>query len=505
MPGSAMAEAKAIELDCVVIGAGWTGLATAAALRAYGVRSFVLLEAGPSVAAWWRGNYDRIRLHTPFHGLPCDDGAALYDYPMFKSKRLVLDYLQEYYDLHKLQEFTHFGQRVAHVANVGRRDWLIDVEAERGPKRYRCKFVAVCTSKLRRPYIPDIPGRESFAGRILHSREYRSGRAFVGQDVLVAGSGNSAAEIAADLVEQGAAGVTLLVNGPRYFVPLPRIGWLARLTYHLGAWREEAHYEDFMLDSGTVHFREAVAKKDQAMSKMAVDLAMFGIEQPTTGFQAANLREGRIGTFDQGAIDLIRARKIVVRKGHVVRFAGSEVVLSDGSCVAATAVVLATGFQPKLEEFLHEPERFLERNQEGKGCGLGYLTPKTDGRCRSTVDDSIFFVGFDQAVNGGFSMGFWGWSCGFLVAKALGLPLPQASFSLDVLPQRQRDVILRRRFCRGLAVLLFALATALLGRRWPRSAGGRRSPLAFGALGGVLAVAVLELGGGWHWWRRRLT
>ena len=58
--------------DAIVVGAGWTGLATAAALRAFGVHRYVLLEAGEEVGSFWRCfTYDRIKLHTPWHGLPC--------------------------------------------------------------------------------------------------------------------------------------------------------------------------------------------------------------------------------------------------------------------------------------------------------------------------------------------------------------------------------------------------------------------------------------------------
>jgi cation diffusion facilitator CzcD-associated flavoprotein CzcO len=45
---------------------------------------------------------------------------------------------------------------------------------------------------------------ETFPGKILHSYEYKSGKNFKGQRVLVVGFGNSACEIAIDLHEQGA-------------------------------------------------------------------------------------------------------------------------------------------------------------------------------------------------------------------------------------------------------------------------------------------------------------
>ena len=66
--------------------------------------------------------------------------------------------------------------------------------------------------------------------------------------------------------------------------------------------------------------------------------------------------------------------------------------------------------------------RFSERSIVVASVGT-FSAMKQDGvmdRGRSSVDPSLFFVGFDQAVNGGLSMGFWGWSCGFIIAQGLG-------------------------------------------------------------------------------------
>ena len=70
--------------DAVVIGGGFGGLATAAALRRYGVPEVVLLEGGERYGTFWETNYDRISLHTAWHSLP-DDGGDEERYAMFKA------------------------------------------------------------------------------------------------------------------------------------------------------------------------------------------------------------------------------------------------------------------------------------------------------------------------------------------------------------------------------------------------------------------------------------
>ena len=95
-----------------------------------------------------------------------------------------------------------------------------------------------------------------------------------------------------------------------------------------------------------------------------------------------------------------------------------------------------------------------------------HLTPLTDGHDRSVVDASLYFVGADHAVNGGMAMGMQGWSCGFRIAQHLGLVPAEARFSLESLPERQRDIIAARprRRVRHLQVgaVIASAATALV-------------------------------------------
>ena len=75
-------------------------------------------------------------------------------------------------------------------------------------------------------------------------------------------------------------------------------------------------------------------------------------------------------------------------------------------------VVLATGFEPGLEEFVDVPALL--------GPALWWKRhPLTDGRCRSRVHPTVFFPGFDRTPLGGLSLGRWGWEVGERMAEAL--------------------------------------------------------------------------------------
>jgi cation diffusion facilitator CzcD-associated flavoprotein CzcO len=283
--------------------------------------------------------------------------------------------------------------------------------------------------------------RESFRGTCVHSSQFRNGAAFRGRHILVAGSGNSACEIALDLASDGERAITMLAAGARQFVPMGAFGEVMRRAREAGTapCLEERAFADWSLRHGEPAFDAACAKRSLLMASLADDTSSVGIDTPPVGFGEAQVAEGRISVFDHGALALMRTGRIRVCAARLLALTPSGARLSDGSTIEVDAVVLATGFEPRFEELL--PERFLARAQPGKGVDPTCLTPLTDGRDRSTVDGSLFVVGADHCVNGGMAMGMQGWSCGFRVAQQLGKLPRGASFGLDALPERQADVI----------------------------------------------------------------
>ena len=214
------------DVEVVVVGGGFCGVALAAALRHFGVK-FVLLEAGAGAGAGFGGHYDRLRLHTPHHRLPHDgDLETTGGYGLYKTKAELVRYLNDYCELHALTSSElRYSAPVASVAKErGRNGWPTGwaVTTEQG-KIYHAKAVAICTGAARVPHIPAFADPQASAGaldllsrpgaEIVHSRHYRNGARFENRHVAVIGSGNSAAEICVDLVEHGASKVTLVVNG----------------------------------------------------------------------------------------------------------------------------------------------------------------------------------------------------------------------------------------------------------------------------------------------------
>ncbi|HZW73120.1 MAG TPA: NAD(P)/FAD-dependent oxidoreductase, partial [Caldimonas sp.] len=192
--------------EIVVIGAGPAGLAVAATLADRGHRALVL-EKASAVGASWRSHYARLHLHTvkslsALPGMPFPAGQ-----PKYVPRQGVVDYLDAY--AARAAIAPRFGVEATAIVREGD-GWRVET---RSGDAVRARAVVVATGANERPNVAAIEGQDVFAGSVVHSREYRNAATFAGKRVLVVGMGNTGAEIALDLAEQGVA-TTLSVRSP---------------------------------------------------------------------------------------------------------------------------------------------------------------------------------------------------------------------------------------------------------------------------------------------------
>lgn len=180
------------EIDVVVIGGGQAALATGYYLRRT-TRSWVILDDAQAPGGAWTRAWDSLRLFSParWSTLPGflfrADGE--HQYP---SRDEVIAYLAEYERRYALPV-----QRPVRVRAVERDGERLAVRTDRGA--WLARAVISATGTWSSPNIPEIPGRDTFAGVQLHSARYRAPDSLAGRRVIVVGAGNSAAQVLAEL------------------------------------------------------------------------------------------------------------------------------------------------------------------------------------------------------------------------------------------------------------------------------------------------------------------
>lgn len=188
----------------IIVGAGPSGLATAACLTKNGV-PYVILERSNCIASLWqKRTYDRLKLHLPkqFCQLPLLPFPE--DYPEYPTKKQFIKYLELYRNHFNIK--PHFNEQVL-SARFDRVSGLWRVVTSRNrfeEVEYISRWLVVAAGENAECVIPEFDGLDDFNGNISHVSEYKCGERYCGEKVLVVGCGNSGMEICLDLCEHNA-------------------------------------------------------------------------------------------------------------------------------------------------------------------------------------------------------------------------------------------------------------------------------------------------------------
>jgi thioredoxin reductase (NADPH) len=183
-----------LDLDLLVIGAGPAGVAAAAEARAAGVARdrILVIERGPGPAAAIRSLYPEAKPVTAnYKGVDarCEGLLCLVDC----SKADALRYLEEMVARHDIA--IRCGE---HVFEAVRDAGAIRVRTSGG--EYRSRVVVVAVGIFGRPNKPDYPIPRELKDRVHFDV---TSAAIAGDDVLVVGGGDSAAEYCRYLIDGG--------------------------------------------------------------------------------------------------------------------------------------------------------------------------------------------------------------------------------------------------------------------------------------------------------------
>ena len=332
----------------LIVGAGPAGLATAYYLQQRGL-PFRILEQ-EAAGATWRHHYDHLHLHSlkevsALPGLPMPE-----DYPPFPSGEEVAEYLAAY--------AAHFDFPVERGVRVTDARYEDGWQLATTKGRFEGDVLVAATGIWSTPHRPHFLGEERFAGRILHSRDYKRPDPFTGQRVLVVGVGNSGSEVAVGLSRQGVKTDIAVRSGVR-MVPYPSsekgtraISWLLR------------------------HLPEGVANR--LLNLFQRDFSELGLPLP----ERPVIDVYPVVGF--GLADEVKAGRIGVKPG-LSHFSDEGVHFEGGQTESYDTVILATGYRPSLG--------FLEGvDTDEKGL------PKLEGT-RSAQNPNLFCVGYHYPTN----------------------------------------------------------------------------------------------------------
>ena len=187
-------------VDVLIVGAGFGGLAMARELDRMGMDDYLIVEKADSVGGTWRDNI--------YPGAACDVPSHLYSLSFAPNPRWS-------------RLFPRQGEIRAHMKDIAapwmargkfRFGWAVTALRWRSDRKIwqvsnsrgdciDARIVVAAMGGLHVPNWPDLPGRESFAGRHCHSARWDPSIDFAGQRVGVIGTGTSAIQLIPELAK----------------------------------------------------------------------------------------------------------------------------------------------------------------------------------------------------------------------------------------------------------------------------------------------------------------
>ena len=363
------------DVDVIVVGAGISGIGMAVHLaeKCPG-KTFAIIERRADLGGTWDlFRYPGIRSDSDMHTLgfefePWTHEKSIADGPA------ILEYLNRIVDERGLRQNIQFGSKVlAADFDHATARWTVTVEEAGGARRTlsgNFLYLGSGYYDYDQPYDAQFPGREDFAGTIVHPQFWPESLNYQGKNVVVIGSGATAATIVPAIATSGAAHVTMLQRTPTWFASRPAKDKFANTIrkYLPEKWAyavtrfKNIRMQDWVFKMA----RNKPEKVRAALTKAAME--HLGDKYDAATFTPPyNPWEQRLCLIpDADLFEAMKADKASIVTDHIECFDATGIVLKSGKHLDADIIVTATGLTMTVAGKIAisvdgEPVRFNER------------------------------------------------------------------------------------------------------------------------------------------------
>ncbi|MCV7384541.1 flavin-containing monooxygenase [Mycolicibacter longobardus] len=196
-----MGTQKCLHYDAVIVGAGFGGIGAAIQLNRLGYENILIVDRLDGLGGTWRVN------HYP--GLSVDQPSTTYSYwfepnpywsRLFAPGSEVQAYAEHVAAKYDVERFMRFN------TSVDGAQWDEDAKVWRvalaGGETLTAQFLIVATGFLCQPKIPDIPGIDTFAGKIIHTAAWDHEYSMAGRRAGVIGTGSTGIQVIPELAKE---------------------------------------------------------------------------------------------------------------------------------------------------------------------------------------------------------------------------------------------------------------------------------------------------------------
>jgi cation diffusion facilitator CzcD-associated flavoprotein CzcO len=340
--------------DVMIVGAGISGVSAAYYLQDQCPgKTFAILENQESFGGTW--------LTHKYPGIRSDSDLFTFGYKFkpwsgapIATADEILKYMNETIEEFGIDDHIHYSHEVkkAHWSSEDK-CWSLQVErTDTGEKlEFTCNFLWMCQGYYRHSegYTPEWEGMDDFKGQIIHPQTWPEDLDYKDKNVLVIGSGATAATIipamAADCKH-----ITMLQRSPTYFIPGENRNEMADLLADLEIpeeWKHEVVRQKILQDQKLVtqiaFEQPEFAKEELVKGAKALLPDDFDVEKHFTPHYKP-WRQRIAFVPDGDLFKGVSAGKASVVTDHIDRYTEKGILLKSGEELEADIIVTATGF-----------------------------------------------------------------------------------------------------------------------------------------------------------------
>lgn len=340
--------------DVLIVGAGISGIGGGYHLQDQCPdKSFVILETQGGFGGTWR-------THT-YPGVRSDSDLYTFGY-RFKpwtsapiaSADEIMKYMGEVIEENGLDQHIRYNHDITSaVWSTAEQRWTLCAKrSDTGEEQnFTCSFLWMCQGYYRHSegYTPEWDGVDDFKGTIVHPQTWPNDLDYAGKNVVVIGSGATAATLIPALADD-AGHVTMLQRSPTYFSTGRNVDELADMLRELEVdetWIHEIVRRRAVADGNIITnmaFEDPEALKQQlfeAIREIIDDEALIK-EHFTPDYLPWRQRIAKVPDGD--LFHAIARGDASVATDHIERFTADGILLKSGKTLQADIIITATGF-----------------------------------------------------------------------------------------------------------------------------------------------------------------
>jgi cation diffusion facilitator CzcD-associated flavoprotein CzcO len=339
------------QYDAIIIGAGFGGMGAAIELNRLGYDDLLIVDRESDLGGTWHVNR--------YPGLAVDIASVTYSYSfepnpqwsrMFAPGAELKRYAEHVADKYGLRPLMRFNTTVdgAHW-DEDEQLWHVQI---RGDSPVTARYLLTATGFLSQPKMPDIPGIDTFAGKVVHSTAWDESYDLEGRKAAVIGTGATAVQLIPQVAKK-VAELTVYQRTPIWVTakpdwPIPRAlrTLFARLpiTQRLARMINTTALEALMV-IGVLHYRQAPFT-NKAAARLATAHLRRQIKDPelrrklTPDYSFGCKRP----TFSNDYFPTFNKPHVHLETTPIDRVEPDGIVTTDGRKTVIDTLLLATGF-----------------------------------------------------------------------------------------------------------------------------------------------------------------